>query len=70
VAPGMSSQRGRAFLATGLTPGTHAREPEEQDMRAAWFQRAEFERMITSGQVTDAQSIAAYALLLLHERGG
>jgi 8-oxo-dGDP phosphatase len=68
VAPGMSSQRGRVFLATGLTQGEHAREQEEQDMRSAWFRRAEFERMITSGQVTDAQSIAAYTLLLLHER--
>ncbi len=68
VAAGMSSQRGRAFLATGLTDGEHAREHEEQDMRSAWFSRDEFERMITAGEVTDAQSIAAYALLLLHER--
>ena len=69
VAAGMSSQRGRAFLATGLTVGEHSRELEEQDMRSAWFDRGEFERMITTGEVTDAQSIAAYALLLLHERG-
>lgn len=68
VAPGMSSQRGRVFLATGLSNGPHQRELEEQDMRTAWFTRTEFERMITSGQVTDAQSIAAYSLLLLHER--
>ncbi|SDK65062.1 NUDIX domain-containing protein [Actinopolyspora mzabensis] len=70
VAPGLSSQRGRAFLATGLTPGEHEREVEEQDMRSAWFTRAEFERMIRQGEVTDAQSIAAYTLLLLYERGG
>ncbi|GAB3544060.1 8-oxo-dGTP pyrophosphatase MutT (NUDIX family) [Actinopolyspora lacussalsi] len=70
VAPGLSSQRGRAFLATGLTPGEHEREPEEQDMRSAWFTRAELERMIRRGEITDAQSIAAYTLLLLHERGG
>jgi 8-oxo-dGTP pyrophosphatase MutT (NUDIX family) len=68
VAPGLSSQRGRAFLATGLTSGDHAREREEQDMRSAWFARDEFERMIADGQITDAQSIAAYMLLLLHER--
>lgn len=68
VAAGMSSQRGRVFLATGLTQGDHAREEEEQDMRSAWFSRADFERMITSGLVTDAQSIAAYTLLQLHER--
>ncbi|QUH04678.1 NUDIX hydrolase [Saccharopolyspora erythraea] len=69
VAAGMSSQRGRVFLATGISEGEHEREPEEQDMHSAWFPRAEFERMITSGEVTDAQSIAAYSLLLLHERG-
>ena len=68
VAPGLSSQRGRVFLATGLTTGKHAREPEEQDMRDRRFTRAEFERMISDEVVTDAQSIAAYTLLLLHER--
>ncbi|MFC7340958.1 NUDIX domain-containing protein [Saccharopolyspora griseoalba] len=68
VAPGMSSQRGRAYLATGLSQGEHAREVEEQDMRTAWVPRAEFEKMIEIGEITDAQSIAAYTLLLLHER--
>jgi 8-oxo-dGTP pyrophosphatase MutT (NUDIX family) len=68
VAPGMSSQRGRVFLATELTAGPHEREEEEQDMRSAWFSRAEVDAMIGSGEITDAQSIAAYALLLLHER--
>ncbi|SDQ80280.1 NUDIX domain-containing protein [Actinopolyspora saharensis] len=68
VAAGMSSQRGRAFLATELTCGAHERELEEQDMRAALFDRAEVEGMIAGGEVTDAQSIAAYTLLLLHER--
>ncbi|WP_208544417.1 NUDIX domain-containing protein [Saccharomonospora piscinae] len=68
VAPGLSSQRGRVFLATGLTEGEPDREPEEQDMRSAWFDRAELESMIATGEVTDAQSIAAYTLLLLRER--
>lgn len=68
VAPGMSSQRGRVFLATGLTEGAHEREHEEQDMRTAWFNRDEFEKMIAAGDITDAQSIAAYTLFLLHER--
>ncbi|HVV21509.1 MAG TPA: NUDIX hydrolase [Pseudonocardiaceae bacterium] len=70
VAPGMSSQRGRVWLATGLTDGKPERELEEQDMRSAWFTRSEFHTMITKGDVTDAQSIAAYTLLLLHERAG
>jgi 8-oxo-dGTP pyrophosphatase MutT (NUDIX family) len=67
VAPGMSSQRGTVFLATGLTEGAPERELEEQDMRTAWFHRAEFEAMIARGDITDAQTVAAYTLLLLHE---
>jgi 8-oxo-dGTP pyrophosphatase MutT (NUDIX family) len=69
VAPGMSSQRGQVFLATGLTEGVPERELEEQDMRSDWFGRSKFESMIRNGEITDAQTIAAYALLLLHERG-
>jgi 8-oxo-dGTP pyrophosphatase MutT (NUDIX family) len=68
VAPGMSSQRGRVFLASDLTQGDPERELEEQDMRSAWFSRAQVEQMITEGDITDAQSIAAYALLVLYER--
>jgi 8-oxo-dGTP pyrophosphatase MutT (NUDIX family) len=69
VAPGLSSQRGKVFLATGLTEGAPERELEEQDMRSAWFSRAKVESMMSNGEITDAQSIAAYGLLLLHERG-
>jgi len=65
VAPGMSSQRGRVFLATGVTEGPHEREPEEQDMRSAWFERTEVEQMMRDGVITDAQSMAAWTLLLL-----
>jgi len=68
VAPGMSSQRGWVFLATGITEGEHDREHEEQDMHSAWFSRAQLERMIREGEITDAQSIAAWALLLLSGR--
>jgi 8-oxo-dGTP pyrophosphatase MutT (NUDIX family) len=68
VAPGMSSQRGWVFVATAITEGEHAREHEEQDMHSAWFHRAEVEQMMRDGEITDAQSIAAYALLLLSER--
>lgn len=68
VAPGMSSQRGRVFLASQLVAGPPQRELEEQDMRTGWFSRAQFETMAADGQITDAQSLAAYLLLLLHER--
>ena len=69
VAPGMSSQRGRVFLATAITEGEPEREHEEQDMRNAWFDRADVQQMIRNGEITDAQSIAAWTLLLLHEHG-
>jgi 8-oxo-dGDP phosphatase len=68
VAPGMSSQRGWVFVASGLTEGEHEREHEEQDMHSAWFSRAELERMIRDGEITDAQSLAAWALFILAER--
>ena len=67
IAPGMSSQRGRVFLAMGITEGPHDREHEEQDMRSRWFTRAEVEQMIRDGVITDAQSIAAWTLMTLAE---
>jgi 8-oxo-dGTP pyrophosphatase MutT (NUDIX family) len=70
VAPGMSSQRGWVFHATGITEGEHEREHEEQDMHSEWFSRAEVKRMIRGGDITDAQSIAAWAQLMLREGPG
>ena len=66
VAPGMSSQRGWVFLATGLTAGEHDREHEEQDMRSQWFSAEQIEQMIRDGAITDAQTIAAWAMVLLN----
>jgi len=68
VAPGMSSQRGRVFVAAGVTEGEHDREHAEQDMHSEWFTRTEMERMMRDGDITDAQSLAAWALYLLNER--
>ncbi|TAM62869.1 NUDIX hydrolase [Mycobacterium sp.] len=65
VAPGMTSQRGWVFLATGIVEGEADREHEEQDMRSAWFSREEVEQMIRRGVIVDAQSVAAYGLFLL-----
>ena len=67
VAPGMSSQRGLVFLATDITEGEHDREHEEQDMHSAWFTRVQLERMMRDGDITDAQSVAAWTLLQLRE---
>lgn len=68
VAPGMTSQRGWVWLATGLTEGEHEREHEEQDMHSAWFSGADIEAMIVAGEITDAQTIAAWTLLRLSKR--
>lgn len=67
---GMSSQGFDVFLATDLAPGPTAREASEQDMRQQWFSRAEFERLVRAGLVTDDSTLAAYALLLMRERAG
>jgi len=69
VAPGMSSQRGTVWLATELIAGPPRREHTEQDMRSAWFTTAEFEAMLRRGEVTDAQTLAAYLLLRLRTDG-
>lgn len=65
TAPGMTSQRGWVFLATGITEGQSDREHEEQDMRSAWFPREDVEQMIRRGVIVDSQSIAAYGLFLV-----
>lgn len=70
VASGMSSQRGWVFLATDVREGDPDRELEEQDMRSDWFTRDQVEAMILAGEITDAQSVAAYAQLLLAEKSG
>ena len=69
VAPGLTSQYGNAWLATDVVAGETDREASEADMRAAWVSRGEFEDMVREGAVTDAQTIAAYALLLLDRIG-
>jgi len=65
VAPGMSSQRGWVFHATDITEGEHEREPEEQDMHSDWFTAKQIDTMILAGEITDAQSLAAWLQLRL-----
>jgi 8-oxo-dGDP phosphatase len=65
ITPSTFSQRCTVFLATDLTQGVPMRDPQEQDMRSAWVPRAEVERMITDGTITDSKTVAAYALLLV-----
>ncbi len=63
----MSSQREHVFLATELTEGAPEREFTEADMRTAWFTVTEFEEMACAGGIVDAQTLAAYLLLTLHQ---
>ena len=65
VANGTTGQVVHVFLATDLTAGQPRREVAEQDMRSQWFPRAEVERMLRDGTITDAPSLAAYLLLTL-----
>lgn len=66
-APGQMSQACNVFLATELTPDPNRAEPdpEEEDLIVRWFARSEFEKMIRSGVIVDATTIAAYTQLLL-----
>jgi len=67
---GMTNQYGDYFLATGLTAGPPAPEPEELGIRHEWVSREEFEKMARDRRITDDSTLAAYALLLLAERRG
>jgi 8-oxo-dGTP pyrophosphatase MutT (NUDIX family) len=68
TAYGFCNQAYDVFLATGLAPGVAALEPEEQDLRHLVVSRTELDEMVADGRLTDAHSVAAYALLLRHER--
>lgn len=61
--PGRSTNGFHAFLATDLTTIPARREHEEQDMVAGAFTRAEVWGLVESGEMTDAASLAALALL-------
>jgi 8-oxo-dGDP phosphatase len=65
---GISGQRGHVFVATDLTPGPQDLGPEEAGLVCAHVTFAEFPALVASGRITDATTLATYALLLL-ERG-
>lgn len=66
---GASDQAFNVVLATGLRQGAPDREIGEQDMAHRWFSRPEFEQLIRDGEIRDNSTVAAYALLMLHEQG-
>jgi 8-oxo-dGDP phosphatase len=67
IANGTTGQAVHNFLATDLTQGEAHLEIEEQDLRPAWFPRAEVAGMIADGVITDAATVAAYLLLTMRE---
>lgn len=67
IAYGITSQRMFVFLATELTEGELHLEPEEQDLVQRRLPVHEFEEKIRTGQIKDAQSMAAWSLLKLRK---
>ena len=67
-APGFCSQQFDVYVARGLEQGPTAREESEQDMQHRHVTRDELRRMIRAGELVDAASLAAWALLLLDEQ--
>jgi 8-oxo-dGDP phosphatase len=65
-APGMANQGFNTFLATDLEHGQAEPDAEERDLIHQWVSQNDFAAMILAGVITDAPSIAAYSLLLLH----
>lgn len=62
---GFCSQGFDVFLAEDLVSGPTRREPAEADMIHRHVREQEFREMVVSGQIVDAATLSAYALLLL-----
>jgi 8-oxo-dGTP pyrophosphatase MutT (NUDIX family) len=60
---GRSSNAFTVFLATGLTTAPTPRDHEEQGMRTGTFTLDEIWQMVDDARITDAQTLAALALL-------
>jgi ADP-ribose pyrophosphatase len=61
VSPGYVSERMTIYVATELTPGHPNPMPDER-IEVRWFAPAEVERMIETGRLIDAKTIAGYLL--------
>ena len=59
---GVMRQVQHVYLAEGLTPGEHDRDPEEHDMTVHRVPVAEFEAMLLDGRVMDNCSAAAWGI--------
>jgi ADP-ribose pyrophosphatase len=67
TAYGFCSQGYDVYLATALTAGAVHREVTEQDMIHEWRSVADVRQMIRAGELRDAHSLAALALLDLRD---
>lgn len=62
---GITGQPFDVWLATGLTQGEQALEPEEEGLRVGRFALAAVEEMVVDGTIADAATVAALGLLRL-----
>jgi ADP-ribose pyrophosphatase len=67
IASGMTNQGFHIFRATGLTKGAPLPENEEHDLVVKRVRVAEFTRMVQAGEIKDAASISAWALLMMKQ---
>lgn len=63
---GFSQQAFHVFLATELTEGERAPDPEEHDLVVKRVPIADFDRMILEREIVDSHTMAAYLLYKLH----
>jgi ADP-ribose pyrophosphatase len=62
---GITGQPFDVWLATDLTQGEQALEPEEEGLRVGRFELARVEEMIVDGTIVDSATVAAFGLLRL-----
>lgn len=66
VAPGFVDQIQHVFLVRDITEGEAEREETEADIRWRWWPVAEVKAAVRSSRITDAQALAAWALVEPH----
>ena len=66
TAPGYCTEILHIYLAKRLTPGNHNREEGELGMEILEYSLPEIEEMISSGEITDAKTIAGIYYLKNH----
>ena len=61
IAYGFARQRQHVFVAEELAPGDHQRDAEESDMEIIRLPISAFEQKLSSGEIRDACTLAAWA---------